>query len=130
MGLVASAAMAAAADSQGTLGRASIDGFRTAMLAIAPAESPYAEPHFARDCVLELRRALNSAHRRAGSGVMTTEAMFAVVANVVKPHMSAVATNGSPDYVAATPRERASRWMRALAAALNRTRRRLDSLQS
>ena len=52
---------------------------------------------------------------------MTTEAMFAVVANVVKPHMSAVATNGSPDYVAATPRERASRWMRALAAALNRT---------
>ena len=38
MGLVASAAMAAAADSQGTLGRASIDGFRTAMLAIAPAD--------------------------------------------------------------------------------------------
>ena len=57
MGLVASVAMAAAADPQ-ALGRASIDGFRTAMLAIAPAESPYAEPHFARDCVLELRLSL------------------------------------------------------------------------
>ena len=52
---------------------------------------------------------------------MTTEAMFAVVANVVQPHMGAVAVNGNPDYVAATPREKASRWMRALAAALNRT---------
>ena len=92
-----------AMDSQGSsAARASSEAFREAMMAITTAESPYAEPVFAPDCVLELRRVLNAAHRGAGAGV-------------VRPHTGAAARGNHQEYLTAPIGDKAARWMRAWA---------------
>ena len=106
-------ATAMATDSQSSsAARASTEAFREAMMAITTAESPYAEPVFARDCVLEFRRVFNAAHRGVEAGVLSTEAMFAVVAGVVRPHMGAAARGNHQEYLTAPIGDKAARWMR------------------
>ena len=61
----------------GETGRASVENFRRLLLKLPPGETAYAEPLFARGCMLELPASLN------------------------KEHIAAVETAGLPAYLAA-----------------------------